>query len=65
MAKAAQPTVTLKHLAAGLAAEHEMAAAWERAKGKSRLTWEQARHAAKSGYTRVATANAETVRLGV
>jgi DNA-binding protein HU-beta len=25
MAKAAQPTVTLKHLAAGLAAEHEMA----------------------------------------
>ena len=25
MAKAAQPTVTLKHLAAGLAADHEMA----------------------------------------
>ena len=25
MAKAAQPTVTLKHLAAGLATEHEMA----------------------------------------
>jgi DNA-binding protein HU-beta len=25
MAKASQPTVTLKHLAAGLAAEHEMA----------------------------------------
>ncbi len=25
MAKAAQPTVTLKHLAAGLAAEHDMA----------------------------------------
>jgi DNA-binding protein HU-beta len=25
MAKAAQPTVTLKHLAAGLAAQHEMA----------------------------------------
>lgn len=25
MARAAQPTVTLKHLAAGLAAEHEMA----------------------------------------
>lgn len=45
-------------------AEEEMKQAWDSVKGRSRLDWEKARHAAHAGYHRVAT-NADTVRIGV